>query len=140
MKKAIAKVEQFPFLFHLLKYVSVGIVNTLVIFGLMFILKDIFKISLSLSNAISYIGGLICNFTLNKIYTFKSHKFQPIEILLFLVAFGVSYGVQRLSLFLLMDQLAWGENWASIVAYPLYGCSFFLLCKYLAFNPKFFTE
>lgn len=136
MRNLLEKVKKNDFLFHLLKYSSVGLVNTVVIFGLLFMLKDVLGVSLYRSNIISYIGGLICNFTLNKLFTFRSHKFKAKEIFLFLFSFGTSYGIQRLTLSILLIQFHRSENLASLIAYPLYGLSFFLLNKYLVFNPE----
>jgi len=121
--------------YHFVKYTIVGGANIIVIFGLFFFFNDILKTDPILANRVGYAGGLIFNFTLNKIWTFKSGHFRPLEIILFLFSFAVSYMIQFFIFRLLMDVVGWNEGVATILANPIYGLAFFFQCKYVAFNP-----
>ena len=134
VRSLIAKLRANHHFHQLVKYLSVGVVNTAVIFGLFFLFNDVFRAGAIWSNRVAYAGGLITNFTLNKAWTFKSRKFRPVEIVLFLLAWGISYGVQFLCFRLLMDIMGWDESWAALLAYPLYGLAFYLQSKFVVFN------
>ena len=123
-----------PFSLTFVRYTSVGGVNTLVIFSLFLLFNDLLGAGPIWANRVAYFGGLVCNFTLNKLWTFRSRSFRPVEIVLFLAAFGVSYGIQFACFRLLMDGAGWSERLAALVAYPLYGIVFYLQCKYVAFR------
>ena len=122
--------------YQIVKYTCVGAVNTLVIFSLFFLWVRLFGCSPIRANRIGYAGGLICNFTLNKLWTFRSRRFRAMEIVLFLVSFAVSYGIQLLCFLILMDGWGWSEGKAAILAYPLYGVAFFLQCRHVAFKQE----
>lgn len=120
---------------HIVRYTSVGAVNTIVIFGLFFLFGNLIGVGPIRANRIAYIGGLMVNFTLNKVFTFRSRRFNAAEVVLFLFSWAVSYGIQSLVFRGLMDGPGWTEDAAAIPAYLLYGLVFFLMCRYLAFNP-----
>ena len=132
----LATVLKKAYSFHIVRYTTVGAANTVAIFGLFFLFNNLIGVGPVWANRIGYVGGLMCNFTLNKIWTFKSHRFSAREIVLFLLSWGLSYGLQFAVFRILMDGLAWPEGTAAILAYPLYGLAFFLQCKYVAFNPN----
>ncbi len=134
MKRFFVHLRRYPSLHQLVKYMSVGGVNTVVIFSLFFLFNDLLHTNPIWANRFAYTGGLICNFTLNKLWTFRSRSFRPIEILLFLLSFSVSYGIQLLCFRILMDGLNWDERIAALLAYPLYGGAFYLQCRFVAFN------
>ncbi len=65
----------FPIIYahkKMLKYLSIGIIGTIIDFCILFILTDIFKLFYLFSVVISYTVGVTTNFLLNKKYTFKS--------------------------------------------------------------------
>jgi len=122
--------------FDIVRYTTVGIINTVVIFSLFFLFNELLDAGPVWSNRAGYAGGLISNFTLNKHWTFKSHKYNLVEIILFLISFALSYGVQFILFRVLMDNWGWSDGSAAFVAYPLYGIVFYVLCKYLVFTEK----
>ncbi|MDC7233647.1 MAG: GtrA family protein [Spirochaetales bacterium] len=122
--------------YDIVRYTTVGIINTIVIFALFFFFNELTDSGPVWSNRIGYTGGLISNYTLNKHWTFKAHKYNLPEILLFGFSFGLSYLVQFLTFRLLMDSWGWGDGVAALVAYPLYGLIFYILCKYLVFTAR----
>lgn len=128
------------FKFDIVRYTTVGIANTAVIFGLFFLCKEALGAGAIWSNRVGYAGGLISNYTLNKHWTFKTHKYNLLEIVLFIISFAISYFAQFLTFRLLMENLGWRDGVAAFVAYPLYGFIFYFLCKYLVFTTKRVSE
>lgn len=124
------------FKYDIVRYTTVGVANTAVIFGLFFLCNELLEAGAIWSNRVGYAGGLISNYSLNKHWTFKTHKYNFFEIVLFLISFAVSYVVQFLTFRLLLDNLGWGDGLAAFVAYPLYGVIFYFLCKYMVFTAK----
>lgn len=124
------------FKYDIVRYTTVGIANTAVIFGLFFLCNELLGAGAIWSNRVGYTGGLISNYTLNKHWTFKTHKYNFFEIVLFLISFALSYIAQFLIFRLLMDNWGWGDGVAALVAYPIYGLIFYFLCKYMVFTRK----
>lgn len=124
------------FSYDIVRYTIVGIVNTVVIFSLFFMCNELLDAGPVWSNRAGYAGGLISNFTLNKHWTFKTHKYILMEIILFLISFALSYGVQFVLFRLFLDYWGWGDGPAALLAYPVYGLVFYYLCKYLVFTAQ----
>jgi len=121
---------------HFIRYTTVGAVNAAVIFSLFFLCNELLGAGAVWSNRVGYAGGLICHYTLNKLWTFKSQDFSFSEILLFLIAFSISYAAQFLIFRLLIDKWGWRDGVAAILANPLYGLIFYFLCKYMVFTGR----
>lgn len=54
------------------KFILVGVVNTIVGTGIMFLFYNVFKLSYWISSASNYVFGSILSYFLNKAFTFKS--------------------------------------------------------------------
>ena len=74
-----------------LKFLAVGIVNTIVGAGVMFLLFNVFKVSYWISSVCNYIVGGIVSFFLNKFFTFKNKKKSFKQVVLFIVTLTVCY-------------------------------------------------
>jgi putative flippase GtrA len=64
----------FPWLYkyrQIVKYLSIGFFGTIIDYGVLLILTEVFGIFYLISACVSYFLGLISNFILNKKYTFK---------------------------------------------------------------------
>ncbi len=59
-----------------LKFIIVGVINTIVGAGVMFALYNIFHFSYWVSSIMNYVTGSIVSFFLNKYFTFKSSSFS----------------------------------------------------------------
>lgn len=95
MKKKRGKlIDQTTF-----KFILVGIINTLVGGGLMFLAYNVFGLSYWLSSAINYIAGSILSYFLNKYFTFQSKKKSIKEVFRFILnilfAYLIAYGLAR---------------------------------------------
>lgn len=82
-----------------LKFIIVGIINTLVGAGVMFALYNIFHCSYWLSSIMNYIVGSVVSFFLNKYFTFQSKSFSIKEVLYFIlniaVCFFIAYSLAK---------------------------------------------
>ena len=67
------------------KFIIVGIINTIVGAGIMFVLYNLFHCSYYFSSIMNYVIGSIVSYFLNKYYTFKSKKVSAKEIIYFIL-------------------------------------------------------
>ena len=74
-----------------LKFIIVGIINTIVGACIMFGLYNIFQCSYWFSSIMNYVVGSIVSFFLNKYFTFKSKVFSFKEVLYFTVNIAVCF-------------------------------------------------
>ena len=87
------------------KYVFFAGIATLVDFGVLYLLTDIYKVWYFVSAIFSYLCGMITNFTLNKILNFenKSKKiFYQFGLFAFVALIGL--GLNQLILFILVEK------------------------------------
>ena len=68
-----------------LKFIIVGVINTIVGAGVMFALYNIFHFSYWVSSIMNYVTGSIVSFFLNKYFTFKSSSFSFKEVIYFII-------------------------------------------------------
>lgn len=75
----------------LLKFLLVGIANTIVGCGIMFLLYNVAGVSYWLSSACNYVAGGILSYFLNKYFTFQNKQKSIKQILLFIINLAVCY-------------------------------------------------
>lgn len=75
----------------LFKFLIVGILNTLVGAGIMFILYNVAKCSYWISSACNYIAGGILSYFLNKYFTFKNSRKSFSQIIIYILNLIVCY-------------------------------------------------
>jgi putative flippase GtrA len=75
------------------KFIIVGIINTIIGSGLMFIVYNLFDVTYWLSSAANYIVGSIASFFLNKYFTFSVKERNLFMVIAFILNIGVSYFV-----------------------------------------------
>ena len=82
-----------------IKFVIVGVVNTLVGTGLMFVLYNVFSVNYWISSASNYVVGSIVSYFLNKYFTFQNRERSLRQIILFVlnitVCFLLAYGCAK---------------------------------------------
>lgn len=76
------------------KYGMVGVLNTLVTLGVIFLCKSVIGINPMLSNMLGYIAGVINSFIWNKTWVFRSDGSYRREALKFVLGFALCYGIQ----------------------------------------------
>lgn len=74
-----------------IKFVIVGVVNTLVGTGLMFVLYNMFSVNYWISSASNYVVGSIVSYFLNKHFTFQNREKSLRQIVLFVLNITVCY-------------------------------------------------
>lgn len=74
-----------------IKFVIVGVVNTLVGTGLMFVLYNVFSVNYWISSASNYVVGSIVSYFLNKHFTFQNREKSLRQIVLFVLNITVCY-------------------------------------------------
>lgn len=74
-----------------IKFLMVGVINTLVGTGLMFILYNVFSVNYWISSASNYIVGSIVSYFLNKYFTFQNKEKSWRQILSFVVNITICY-------------------------------------------------
>jgi putative flippase GtrA len=75
----------------LLKFISVGILNTIIGSGLMFVMYNVFGFGYWVSSAVNYVIGSVLSFFLNKYWTFKVNEWSIVMVIAFTVTIVVSY-------------------------------------------------
>ena len=114
-----------------LRYNFVGLINTVVGFGLIVLLMYM-GIDAVLSNAIGYGIGAILSYFLNKKYTFAYKNYSMRVAIKFFAVLGMAYLLNYMALMILLPHInPYAAQVASAVIYTL---SAFLMMKFLVFN------
>lgn len=118
---------------YFLRFATVGVVNTLVGYAVIFLCMYGFDLSAIASNIIGYGVGLTTSFTLNRAYTFRSTAALGPQVFRFLVFFSLAYLVNLGVLIALIRYLSLGNGVAQVLAGAAYSIVFFLLSNYFVF-------
>ncbi len=126
----------------MLRFLLVGVVNTLVGAGIMFLLYNLAGCSYWLSSAANYIVGGVVSYFLNKYYTFKNTERSWKQVLRFVLNVAVcwllAYGIAKpLALRLLAgfdEKLQ--TNAAMLAGLCLYTALNYLGQRFFAFRAK----
>lgn len=114
------------------RFVLVGVLNTIVGYGTIFILQNFVGMDYRLANAGGYALGLINSFFWNKFWTFRSKRHLKQEIIPFLIVFGICYLLNLGSLILFVERFGIHEDIAQALSMAIY-----TLCGWL--GNKFWT-
>jgi putative flippase GtrA len=118
------------------RYLLVGIINTIVGYGIIFSLMFI-GISPEISNIIGYAIGIMVSYTLNKVYTFQSKAHPKKEFPKFVLSLLTSYGLNFLTLVLCIHILKINPYISQIISGAVYTLSGFVFLKYFAFRSGY---
>lgn len=90
------------------KFLVVGVINTIVGSGVMFLLYNFAKASYWVSSACNYIVGGLVRFFLNKHFTFQNKEKSFCQFLLFAinvtVCYFLAYGISKKLIFLVLQK------------------------------------
>jgi len=109
-----------------LKFISVGVINTIVGSGIMFISYNFIGMGYWFSSAANYIVGSVLSFFLNKYWTFNVRKFSLFMVFAFafniIVCYLIAYKVARILAhsLLLSQTLQFQDNVAMVVGVCLF--------------------
>ena len=126
----------------LVKFLAVGVLNTIIGAGTMFLLYNLAHVSYWMSSAANYVVGGIVSFFLNKYFTFASKEWSWSQVWKFVlnvtVCYILGYGLAKpLALKALAGQsLKVQENVAMLVGMCLYTGFNYLGQKFFAFKKK----
>lgn len=81
-------------LIQFIRYVIVGIMNTLTTLIVILLCKSVLGVNPWISNALGYVVGVINSFLWNKLWVFNSHAGIKGEALRFMIGFGICYAIQ----------------------------------------------
>lgn len=106
---------------QLIKYAIVGVMNTLLTLGVIFLCKSIIGVNPYVSNAIGYLIGLINSFLWNRQWVFHADDGRiHHQAARFLLGFFLCYGIQLLVVWLL-NKSSFGEIEINISGFVLSG-------------------
>lgn len=74
-----------------IKFLMVGVINTLVGTGIMFLLYNVFSVNYWISSASNYIVGSVVSYFLNKYFTFQNKERSWKQVVRFVVNITVCY-------------------------------------------------
>ena len=120
-----------------LKYLKVGVVNSLLGLFVILICLNFLKLNYNVSYLLGYVVGLINSFILNKSYTFNNTMKWNKVILPFFILFIVSYVISHIVLLLLIEVLYLEKNTAIVISMIIYTLIGFILNKKLFQNKNF---
>lgn len=86
-----------------IKYCIVGVLNTLITLGVIYLCKSMLGWNLYVSNALGYVAGLVNSFVCNKQWTFKSDGDYKREAFKFAIGFLLCYGLQLVLVWMLTE-------------------------------------
>jgi short-subunit dehydrogenase/putative flippase GtrA len=111
----------------------VGLSNTAVTYLAFLLLNGALGLDEYWANASGYAVGLANSFLWNKLWTFRSRGFRPMEALSFLLVAGAAYLVQ-LPCYRLLRDAGMAAQWAELLAMAPYTATGFLGNKYITFR------
>ncbi|WP_456058207.1 GtrA family protein [Campylobacter hominis] len=116
----------------LIKYLLVGVLNTIICFGIIFRLMFT-GISPEISNLSGYSIGIVISYILNKIFTFQSKTKSKIEFIKFILAMLMAYILNFITLKICLS-LSINPYISQIFTGGIYTISGFLLSKFWVFK------
>lgn len=122
---------------RIFRFIIVGTLNALITALVIWVLMKGVGCNYLWSNIAGYVAALVKNFFWSKYWIFSSRsgKFER-EVPLFLVAFGCAYGLQFLSLLLMVEIGDMNEYLAQFLGLFVYGAVNFTMNKRLTFTRK----
>ena len=126
----------------LIKFILVGLLNTLVGSAIMFGLYNLADCSYWFSSAVNYVLTSILSFFLNKYFTFKNKENSFAQIIRFVlniaVCYVVAYGIAKplVSIMLTSASVSLRENISMLVGMCLFTGFNYLGQRFFAFKEK----
>ncbi|HIP12047.1 MAG TPA: GtrA family protein [Arcobacter sp.] len=120
------------------KYISVGVINTLITLLVIFFCHNILSINYAISYAIGFFAGFINSFILNNLYTFKKKKntFNIKYFLNFSIFFIIAFSISEIVLIYIVELLNYNKNVGIIISMLTYTIVSYLLFKKFVFTQE----
>ncbi len=126
-----------------MKFVMVGVINTIVGTTIMFVFYNVFHLSYWISSASNYFFGSICSYILNKHFTFQYHEQGWASLFRFtiniLICYLLAYGMAKpLMQWILSDcSKTIQENVSMLLGMCLFIVFNYLGQRFFAFKKKY---
>lgn len=117
-----------------IKFGAVGVLNTVVGFGVILICMTLFGMSDLVANALGYAVGLTVSFSANRQWTFGDHGPRGRSALRFLLVFAAAYVVNLIALLFVRDGLEIDSKLAQAAGAVAYTVTFFVGSRSFAFR------
>ena len=123
-----------------MKFIMVGVANTIVGTTIMFVFYNVFHLSYWVSSASNYFFGSICSFILNKHFTFNYKKHFWASLLRFtiniLICYLLAYGIAKPVIKWILSDLSttYQENIAMMLGMCLFVVFNYLGQRFFAFK------
>lgn len=129
------------------KYCIVGVLNTLVTLGVIYLCKSLLGWNLYVCNALGYICGVVNSFVCNRQWVFHSHGHYGREAIKFIVGFLLCYGLQLLVVWMLtsaygqydfriLSIILSGYGIATLIGNVVYTLANFVYNRMVTFNAR----
>ena len=125
-----------------IKFLVVGVINTMVGTSVMFICYNVFHAGYWTASALNYIIGSIVSFFLNKYFTFKSGKKSAAEVVRFIlnitVCYVLAYGIAKPCVHSILDgySLTVRDNAAMLAGMCLFVGLNYVGQRYIVFRQR----
>ena len=119
-----------------MKFIIIGVVSTLINYGVFFALYSWFDIHYVVSSGIGYVIGLLVGYLFNRNWTFTDDKSdeKTKEFVLYIAVYGVSLLLSLGTIALLVDSLAWNPLLANVIAIGVSTITNFVGLKFFVFK------
>lgn len=117
----------------LLKFLVVGVLNTLLSLAIIFALKYFYSAGDVIANLTGYIIGLMCSFILNKKWTFNHTGELSRTVFKFMLTFMVAY-IANIIVVLIFIRFGTNSYFSHLLAMPIYTIIFYFGSKFFVFK------
>ncbi|WPG38406.1 GtrA family protein [Variovorax sp. EBFNA2] len=124
------------FSFQFVRFLVVGVANTLVGLSVIYSAKYFFHAGDVLANAIGYGVGICVSFTLNSRWTFAYKGLMVPAAVKFFLATAVAYAANLLTVMTAIDGFGINTYMAQALGMPVYTVVAYLISKYVVFRLK----
>lgn len=124
------------FSFQFVRFLVVGVVNTLVGLSIIYSAKYFLKAGDVAANAIGYGVGICVSFILNSRWTFAYSGLMVPAAVKFFLATAVAYAANLLTVMTAIDGFGINTYLAQALGMPVYTVVAYLISKYLVFRLK----
>ena len=125
-----------------MKFVMVGVINTIVGSTIMFLFYNVFHLSYWISSASNYFFGSICSYILNKHFTFQYHERGWASLFRFtiniIICYLLAYGIAKLLMQWILSgfSITIQENVSMLLGMCLFVVFNYLGQRFFAFKSK----
>lgn len=116
------------------KFLSVGVINTLVGLAVIYMAKWYFHLGNVMANALGYAIGLVLGFILNSRWTFAYHGPNTSAIVKFLLVALFAYCMNLLTVLIAIHLIDLNDYIAQAMGIPSYTLTSYFLSKYFIFR------